>query len=72
MIQAGVTSVDSVTFHPSVVPLAKFCLTQLEQGEASYSHMSHKSVTMTTADTSTLHMLNFLKDTLSHMTTQVT
>ena len=71
MIQSGVQSDDNITFHPAVIPLAKFCLGQLERGKLSFNHTSDMSVTMTTADTSTLHTLNFLKDTLAHMTTQV-
>jgi len=71
MIQSGVQSDDNITFHPAVIPLAKFCLGQLEQGKLSCNHTSDMSVIMTTADTSTLHTLNFLKDTLAHMATQV-
>jgi len=71
MIQSGATSDNNVTFHPAVIPLAKFCLSQLEQGKLRCDHTSDMPISMTTADTSSLHTLNFLKDTLAHMTTQV-
>ena len=70
MIQSGLKSTDDVTVHPAAVSLAKFCHSQFEQGILYYLIMV---VTMVTGNSSTgtLHVLNLLKDTLAHMSSQV-
>lgn len=70
MIQSGLRSNDDITTHPAAVSLAKFCQNQFEQGMFDYMTLL---VTMVTAgsSTSTLHVLNLLKETMAHMTSQV-
>ena len=69
MIQCGLKCNDDITVHPVAVSLAKFCHNQFEQGKL---YTMILVVTMATASsTGTLHVLNLLKDTMAHMSSQV-
>ena len=70
MIQSGLKSTDDVTIHPAAVSLAKFCHNQFEQGRLCY-HIILVVTMVTVGSTGTLHVLNLLKDTLAHMSSQV-
>ena len=70
MIQSGLKSADDVTIHPVAVSLAKFCHNQFEQGRLCY-HLILVVTMVTGSSTGTLHVLNLLKDTFAHMSSQV-